>query len=200
SSGSWHGDTPPPDALGGPGSRGSLPELRDPPRSRCARSLPATVCETARHTVRNEPKRPRPGLADVRRAKEIVLLGTRVAVGPAQPGAPMMPRTWHLLALSLSIGCNSLAGDLHHAEAAPLDEEAGWLRASAAGWIRSAPVSTIAVPDRIDAPGWLVLLHDAEARLATPVPGRVTKVHVRDGARVQAGDALLTLESAEAAQ
>lgn len=109
----------------------------------------------------------------------------------------MALRCWRGVALTLSMGCSSFAGY------APADGEAtapARLDASASEWIRTAPVGSVAVPDRVDAPGWLVLLHDAEARLATPVPGRVAKVHVRDGARVQAGDPLVTLDSAEAAR
>lgn len=104
---------------------------------------------------------------------------------------------WRVVASTLSIGCIALGG------CAPADAEApepARLDASATEWIRTAPVGSVAVPDRVDAPGWLVLLHDAEARLATPVAGRVAKVHVRDGVRVQVGDPLVTIDSAEAAR
>lgn len=107
----------------------------------------------------------------------------------------MALRCWRSLALTLSIGCSSMAG---HAPADPDATNATRLDAVASEWIRTQAVASVAVPDRIDAPGWLVLLHDAEARLATPVPGRVAQVHVREGARVRAGDPLVTLDSAEA--
>lgn len=66
------------------------------------------------------------------------------------------------------------------------------------GAVRWAPVTTQEGASVIEAPGQLVPNEDRTARIGAPLQSRVVAVHVQAGARVGRGQALVTLQSAEA--
>lgn len=67
-------------------------------------------------------------------------------------------------------------------------------------WVRTDAVTRSPILARVDAPGRVAVRLDADARMSVAVAGKVDAVHVREGARVSAGDPLFTLDSGEAAR
>jgi membrane fusion protein, heavy metal efflux system len=66
------------------------------------------------------------------------------------------------------------------------------------GAVRWTPVASQEGASRIEVPGQLVPNEDRTARIGAPLQSRVVAVHVQSGSRVARGQALVTLQSAEA--
>lgn len=107
--------------------------------------------------------------------------------------------------LSLVLLAATACGDASTPESAPASagpDTSGVVTMSAAevqhGAIRWTPAETSASAATIEAPGQLVPNEDRTARLGAPLQSRVITVHVQAGARVGRGQALVTLQSADA--
>lgn len=113
-----------------------------------------------------------------------------------------MPRTLAALRPLIALALAACGANATEHDAAPHDAPTA-LSADAAlrsGWIHMASGTAHPIPGRIDAPGRVTVRAESDARLSMPAAGRVREVLVREGARVQAGDALVVFDSADAAQ
>lgn len=80
----------------------------------------------------------------------------------------------HLVRVALALSLFTACGDAsHELPALPALDGIDATAALDSGWIHLAAVDDQSVPSRIDAPGRLIVRHDADARLSAPVAGRV---------------------------
>lgn len=100
------------------------------------------------------------------------------------------------LILFLTAGCATAAPEIPQAS----HGDGVLLSDAARQWVRVAEVEPSPVLNKVLAPGRVEVRVDADLRISAPAPGRVATVHVREGMRVAAGDLLVSIHSAEAAQ
>jgi cobalt-zinc-cadmium efflux system membrane fusion protein len=107
-----------------------------------------------------------------------------------------------LLIVGAVVGCGGSSDRVADSTAASADTLVGTVLFSAEqvqhGGVRWAPAGTGTVVGVEEVPGELAPDEDHTARLSAPARGRIVAVHVQLGDRVQRGDALVTLQGAEA--
>jgi cobalt-zinc-cadmium efflux system membrane fusion protein len=99
----------------------------------------------------------------------------------------------------LAASANDMAGN-HRIEIAPAARGAVRLRPESLAYVKVQAITPEAFAGSVTAPGRVDFRAKAISTAGTVVSGRVTKIHVQIGDRVKAGQPLVTLASAEAAQ